>query len=274
MTFTLPNLPYAHDALAPHMSKETLEFHHDKHHQAYVTNGNNAIKGTEFEGKSLEEIVKGSFGKNPAVFNNAGQHYNHLHFWNWMKPKAAAASCPAGWKRRSPKTSAVSTSSRPISPPPASASSAPAGAGVGQERQARNLQDRERREPAGSRRHADSRLRRLGALLLHRLPQPPPGLSQGVLRHLVNWDYVDELYGKACVRHSGACESIELRCGIRGFPMRNCASEVCRFAAARNDDGVKFGRGGSCGCRLFSLASVLSRSLRGSLTCGKSSKPG
>ena len=86
MTFTLPNLPYAHDALAPHMSKETLEYHHDKHHQAYVTNGNNAIKGTEFEGKSLEEIVKGSFGKNPAVFNNAGQHYNHLHFWNWMKP--------------------------------------------------------------------------------------------------------------------------------------------------------------------------------------------
>src|SRR5882757_4045445 len=50
MTFTLPNLPYAHDALAPHMSKETLEFHHSKHHQAYVTNGNNAIKGTEFEG--------------------------------------------------------------------------------------------------------------------------------------------------------------------------------------------------------------------------------
>lgn len=58
MTFTLPDLPYAHDALAPYMSKETLEFHHDKHHQAYVTNGNNAIKGTEFEGKSLEEIVK------------------------------------------------------------------------------------------------------------------------------------------------------------------------------------------------------------------------
>jgi len=97
MTFTLPNLPYAHDALAPHMSKETLEFHHDKHHQAYVTNGNNAIKGTEFEGKSLEEIVKGSFGKNAAVFNNAGQHYNHLHFWNWMKPNGGggASKVPA-----------------------------------------------------------------------------------------------------------------------------------------------------------------------------------
>ena len=86
MSFTLPDLPYAHDALQPFMSKETLEYHHDKHHLAYVNNGNNAIKGTEFEGKSLEEIVKGSYGKNPAVFNNAGQHYNHLHFWKWMKP--------------------------------------------------------------------------------------------------------------------------------------------------------------------------------------------
>ena len=100
MTFTLPNLPYSHDALAPHMSKETLEYHHDKHHQAYVTNGNNAIKGTEFEGKSLEEIVKGSFGKNPAVFNNAGQHYNHLHFWNWMKPNGGGSKLPGRLEKK------------------------------------------------------------------------------------------------------------------------------------------------------------------------------
>ena len=100
MTFTLPNLPYAYDALAPHMSKETLEYHHDKHHQAYVTNGNNAIKGTEFEGKSLEEIVKASFGKNPAVFNNAGQHYNHLHFWNWMKPNGGGSKLPGRLEKK------------------------------------------------------------------------------------------------------------------------------------------------------------------------------
>ena len=100
MTFTLPNLPYAYDALAPHMSKETLEYHHDKHHQAYVTNGNNAIKGTEFEGKSLEEIVKGSFGKNPAVFNNAGQHYNHIHFWNWMKPNGGGSKLPGRLEKK------------------------------------------------------------------------------------------------------------------------------------------------------------------------------
>ena len=91
MSFTLPELPYAYDALQPYMSKETLEFHHDKHHAAYVNTGNNLLKGTEFEGKSVEEIVKGSYGKNQPLFNNAGQHYNHLHFWKWMKPNGGGA---------------------------------------------------------------------------------------------------------------------------------------------------------------------------------------
>ena len=94
MPFTLPELPYSHDALSPYMSKETLEFHHDKHHQAYVTNGNNLMKGTEFEDKSVEEVVTGSFGKNQGLFNNAGQHYNHLHFWKWMKPNGGGT--PSG----------------------------------------------------------------------------------------------------------------------------------------------------------------------------------
>jgi superoxide dismutase, Fe-Mn family len=71
MSFSLPDLPYAYDALAPQMSKETLEFHHDKHHAAYVNTLNALIGGTEWEGKSLEEVVKGSFGKNAPVFNNA-----------------------------------------------------------------------------------------------------------------------------------------------------------------------------------------------------------
>lgn len=91
MSFTLPDLPYDYDSLAPYMSRETLEYHHDKHHLAYVNNGNNLLKGTEFEGKSLEEIVVGSFGKNAPLFNNAGQHYNHLHFWNWLKPNGGGA---------------------------------------------------------------------------------------------------------------------------------------------------------------------------------------
>ena len=100
MTFKLPDLPYAYDALAPHMSKETLEYHHDKHHQAYVTNGNNLLKGTEFENKSLEEIVKGSFGKNAPLFNNAGQHYNHLHFWSWMKPNGGGNKLPGRLEKK------------------------------------------------------------------------------------------------------------------------------------------------------------------------------
>lgn len=88
MTFELPDLPYAYDALGPYMSAETLEFHHDKHHMVYVTKGNELIAGTGLEGKSLDEIVVASF-KNPdqaGLFNQAGQHWNHIHFWNWMKP--------------------------------------------------------------------------------------------------------------------------------------------------------------------------------------------
>jgi Fe-Mn family superoxide dismutase len=91
MTFSLPELPYAYDALQPFMSKETLEFHHDKHHKAYVDAGNNLLKGSELEGKSVEEVVKASYGKNQPLFNNAGQHYNHIHFWQWMKPNGGGA---------------------------------------------------------------------------------------------------------------------------------------------------------------------------------------
>jgi superoxide dismutase, Fe-Mn family len=86
MSFTLPDLPYPYDALQPYMSRETLEYHHDKHHAAYVTTANNLLKGSELEEKSVEEVVRASYGKNQALFNNAGQHYNHLHFWQWMKP--------------------------------------------------------------------------------------------------------------------------------------------------------------------------------------------
>ncbi|WP_321341861.1 superoxide dismutase [Breoghania sp.] len=94
MAFELPELPYAYDALAPYMSAETLEYHHDKHHQAYVTNGNNLLKDSGLEGKTLEEVVKESFGKNAGLFNNAAQHYNHVHFWKWMKPNGGGKSIP------------------------------------------------------------------------------------------------------------------------------------------------------------------------------------
>jgi Fe-Mn family superoxide dismutase len=93
--FTLPPLPYAYDALGPYMSAETLEFHHDKHHQAYVTNGEKLLEGSGLEILPLEDIVKESFGKNAGLFNNAGQHYNHVHFWNWMKPNGGGKNLPA-----------------------------------------------------------------------------------------------------------------------------------------------------------------------------------
>jgi len=83
MEHKLPELPYAADALAPHISKETFEYHHGKHHQAYVTNLNNLIKGTEFESASLEDIIRRSQG---GVFNNAAQVWNHTFFWHCMKP--------------------------------------------------------------------------------------------------------------------------------------------------------------------------------------------
>lgn len=83
MSYTLPTLPYAMDALTPHISKETLEYHYGKHHQTYVTNLNNLVPGTEFEGKSLEDIVKSSSG---GIFNNAAQIWNHTFYWNSLSP--------------------------------------------------------------------------------------------------------------------------------------------------------------------------------------------
>ncbi|MEY4013352.1 MAG: Superoxide dismutase Fe [Pseudomonadota bacterium] len=101
MEHTLPALPYAMDALSPHISKETLEFHYGKHHQTYVTNLNNLIKGTEFETAPLEDIVKRSSG---GVFNNAAQVWNHTFYWHSLSPNgggepkgALAAAIDAKW---------------------------------------------------------------------------------------------------------------------------------------------------------------------------------
>jgi len=96
MAFELPPLPYDKSALEPHMSAKTLEFHHGKHHQAYVTNLNNLIKDTPFAGKSLEEIIKTTAKdeSKAGVFNNAAQVWNHTFFWSSMKPSGGGA--PSG----------------------------------------------------------------------------------------------------------------------------------------------------------------------------------
>jgi superoxide dismutase, Fe-Mn family len=87
MPLTLPELPYAREALEPHMSRETLDYHYGKHHKAYVDNGNKLIAGTEFESMSLDDLVKKSSGK---IFNNAAQVWNHTFFWNCLTPKQSA----------------------------------------------------------------------------------------------------------------------------------------------------------------------------------------
>ncbi|MCZ2158475.1 superoxide dismutase [Bartonella sp. 220] len=94
MAFELAALPYDYDALSPYMSRETLEYHHDKHHLAYLTNTNNFVKELGLENESLEDIVKKSFGKNIGLFNNAAQYYNHNHFWHWMTKGGGGQKLP------------------------------------------------------------------------------------------------------------------------------------------------------------------------------------
>ena len=88
MAFELPPLPYAMDALAPHISQETLEYHYGKHHQTYVTNLNKLVEGTDLEGKSLEEVILAAEG---GVFNNAAQVWNHTFYWSSLKPGGGGA---------------------------------------------------------------------------------------------------------------------------------------------------------------------------------------
>ena len=94
MAFTLPALPYAHNALEPHIDTQTMQIHHGKHHQAYVDNLNKAIAGTPHENKSLEELVEAAGSISPAVRNNGGGHWNHTFFWNSLAPNSGGS--PSG----------------------------------------------------------------------------------------------------------------------------------------------------------------------------------
>ncbi|MCB9989407.1 MAG: superoxide dismutase [Rhodospirillales bacterium] len=102
MPLELPDLPFAYDALEPYMSAETLEFHHDKHHAAYVTNGNKLLEGTDLADKSIEEIIMAAAG-NPAqagIFNNAAQVWNHSFFWNCLYPEGEGTNIPAALEKK------------------------------------------------------------------------------------------------------------------------------------------------------------------------------
>src|SRR5690606_18261943 len=95
-TLNLPQLPYALDALAPAMSAETLEYHHGKHHKAYADKGNELIEKAGMTGKTVEEIILAAHGKpeHAGLFNNVAQFWNHVHFWNWMKPNGGGEKLP------------------------------------------------------------------------------------------------------------------------------------------------------------------------------------
>jgi superoxide dismutase, Fe-Mn family len=88
MTYELPPLPFGYTALEPHVSKSTLEFHHDKHHAAYVNKYNDMVKGTDLESKSIEEVIKATYNdaSKSGIFNNAAQAWNHTFYWNCIKP--------------------------------------------------------------------------------------------------------------------------------------------------------------------------------------------
>ena len=169
MEHTLPPLPYAMDALAPHMSRETFEFHYGKHHQAYVTNLNNLIKGNEFENMPLEDIIRRSSG---GVFNNAAQVWNHTFFWNCMKP--AGGGEPAG-----PLADAIAKKWGSYAAfKEAFTKSAVGNFGSGwtwlvkkPDGSRRHREHEQRRHAAHDRRQAAADGRRLGARVLRRLPE-------------------------------------------------------------------------------------------------------
>jgi Fe-Mn family superoxide dismutase len=100
MAFELPRLPYAYDALNPYMSAETLEYHHDKHHNAYAVKTAELIDGTGYENASLEEIMVWSYKNHHGLFNQAAQYYNHIHFWKWMTPNGGGTSLPGSLQQR------------------------------------------------------------------------------------------------------------------------------------------------------------------------------
>ena len=199
MAFTLPDLPYAYDALQPHMSKETLEFHHDKHHKAYLDAMTPMIEGTDYASMPIEEIVKKSYSDNPKLFNQAGQYYNHIHFWKWMKPAGGGKKLPASSKSRSSQGSrlASTSSGAQVHRRRQDAVRLRLGLARAEGRQARRHEHAERREPAGARRQAAARRRSCGStptIIDYRNLRPK--YLETWFDNLVNWDYVAELYEK------------------------------------------------------------------------------
>ncbi len=187
MAFELPNLPYSPNALAARgMCQETMELHHGKHHQAYVTALNGFVeKDPALQGKSLEEIVKLSHGKSDmaGVFNNAGQHWNHILFWQCMSPSGGGIPGKLEAKINADLGSVTAFKDAFKAAGVSQFGSGWAWLVLGVGRQAEGDEDAERLEPARDRRRqGPARLRRVGAQLLSGFSQPSAGLPDELAR--------------------------------------------------------------------------------------------
>ena len=181
MEHTLPPLPFDKNALAPHMSEETLEYHYGKHHQTYVTNLNKLIPGTEFENLSLEEIVKKASG---GVFNNAAQIWNHTFFWNSLSPNGGGAPSGALGDAINAKWGSYDKFKEEFAQ--GRRRDVRLGLGMAREedgRLARHRVDEQRRHAAHHRFEGAADDRRMGTRLLHRLSQCASEVRRGLLEH-------------------------------------------------------------------------------------------
>ena len=179
MAFTLPELPYATNALEPYLSAETFEYHYGKHHKAYVDTLNQLVAGTDDENASLEDIIVKAEGK---LFNQAAQVWNHTLYWNSMAPGGGGAPTGAAGDAINEHFGSYDKFREDFK----TAATGQFGSGWAwltlRRRQAGDLGDRQRRPPAEARLERRADVRRVGARLLHRLPQRPPELRRRVPR--------------------------------------------------------------------------------------------
>ena len=197
MAHQLPSLPYAFDALEPHIDAQTMEIHHGKHHQAYVNNLNTALEAhPDLQAKSVEDLIK-DLNAVPeairtAVRNNGGGHANHSLFWTIMAPERAAARRPA---RSADAINGTFGSFDTFKEQFAKAATTRFGSGwawlVVDDGQAGDREHRQPGQPDHGRQEADPRPRRVGARLLPEVPEPPARLHRA-LWNVVNWAKVNE----------------------------------------------------------------------------------
>ena len=200
MAFELPALPYPKNALEPHTSAQTLDFHHGRHHQAYVTNLNDLVKDSPMESQSLEQIIQATAkdASKAGIFNNAAQVWNHTFFWNCMKPqrrRRAERQCRPGDRPRPRRPRQVQGA---ISRRPRSASSAAAGPGSSPAAASSRSPGRRTRSTRWPRARPRSSPATCGSTPITSTSRTAgPDFVQAFLDHLINWDFVAQNLAKA-----------------------------------------------------------------------------